>query len=403
MKLTKLLAALATALALPAAQAGVYAQCPDDVKAQGTTVTDPVTGLRMRILEPAVSGLDHRKVCMHITGGDGWQVLGDGTPVYGFGFAPAEGEGDEVMSNGEANANFPAPTITLREGDEIWLSLSNVGMIFRPDLFDSHSVHWHGYPNASAIFDGVPQGSVTVNPGSTITYYYKANDAGTFMYHCHVEATEHMEMGMLGMLNVLPRQDGTSVGGFTQFAYNDGDGSTGYHTSSSIQLGSVDRTFHELHAAVQPLPFLELKGDYGQINGRGYPMTTFENQADMPQAPDSPSLSQKVNAVVRARAGDRVLLHMTNLSIDAYYTVTALGLPMQVVGRGAQIARGPGGASWAHGTASVTLGGGDGQDILIDTTGIEPGTYYLYTTNLNFLSNGEREDRGGLMTTIVLQ
>ena len=34
----------------------------------------------------------------------------------------------------------------------------------------------------------------------------------------------------------------------------------------------------------------------------------------------------------------RWLLRMTNGSVDAYYTVTALGLPMKVVGRGAQLA-----------------------------------------------------------------
>ena len=40
-------------------------------------------------------------------------------------------------------------------------------------------------------------------------------------------------------------------------------------------------------------------------------------------------------------------------------------------------------------------------DVLVDTTGVAPGTYVLYTTNLNFLSNGA-EDRGGIMTHIVI-
>ena len=39
--------------------------------------------------------------------------------------------------------------------------------------------------------------------------------------------------------------------------------------------------------------------------------------------------------------------------------------------------------------------------MLIDTSGVPPGTYFLYTTNLNFLSNGA-EDYGGLMTEIVI-
>jgi FtsP/CotA-like multicopper oxidase with cupredoxin domain len=242
--------------------------------------------------------------------------------------------------------------------------------------------------------------------GSTFTYYYRANDPGTFMWHCHVEATEHMEMGMVGMLNVLPKQNSTPKSNdgktFTTFAYNDGDGSTGYDKEFSLQLGGVDANFHELHDLVQPLPFLELRADFTQVNGRGYPLTTIEDQGSMLKAENSPGLSQMQHAVVRANVGDRVLLRISNLSVDSYYTLTALGLPLKVVGAGAQIARGPGGDSWSYGTASVTLGGGDGVDVLVDTRGLAAGTYYVYTTNLNYLSNGAEEDRGGLMTTFVL-
>lgn len=421
MKLSKLILALAAALAAPAALAGVYPQCPFDVNSNGTAANpilhdaDPATGLVLHSRQVAASpnvATPHRQVCLHVVAGDGWMVLGNGTQTYGFGFAAARGADEDVMINGTSNARFPAPTITLKEGDEVWLALTNVGMIHRPDLFDQHSVHWHGFPQASAIFDGVPQASATVNMGSTLTYYYKVNDPGTYMWHCHVEATEHMEMGMLGMLNVLPRQDGATLSdaaagkAFSKFAYNDGDGSTGYDKAFSLQLGGVDANFHELHDLVQPLPFLELRADFAQVNGRGYPMTTFENQADMTKADNSPELSQQLHAVVRANVGDRVLLRLSNLSVDSYYTFTGLGLPLRVVGRGAQIARGPSGLaadSWAYDTASVTLGGGDGIDLLVDTRGLAAGTYYLYTTNLNYLSNGASEDRGGLMTTFVLQ
>ena len=39
------------------------------------------------------------------------------------------------------------------------------------------------------------------------------------------------------------------------------------------------------------------------------------------------------------------------------------------------------------------------MDVIIDTASVAPGTYFLYTTNLNFLSNGV-EDFGGMMTEI---
>lgn len=52
-------------------------------------------------------------------------------------------------------------------------------------------------------------------------------------------------------------------------------------------------------------------------------------------------------------------------------------------------------------TNSVDLGGGEAVDVILDTTDVEPGTYVLYSTNLNHLSNNE-EDFGGMMTEIIV-
>jgi hypothetical protein len=72
---------------------------------------------------------------------------------------------------------------------------------------------------------------------------------------------------------------------------------------------------------------------------------------------------------------------------------------MQVIGQGSKHLRGKNGDDLYYHTASVTLGGGESVDVIIDTTGIAAGTYFLYTTNLNYLSNNE-EDFGGMMTEI---
>jgi hypothetical protein len=57
--------------------------------------------------------------------------------------------------------------------------------------------------------------------------------------------------------------------------------------------------------------------------------------------------------------------------------------------------------NWSHRTNSVTLGGGETADVIVDTDRVPAGTYTLYTTNLQFLSNGA-EDRGGMMTHIIV-
>jgi FtsP/CotA-like multicopper oxidase with cupredoxin domain len=389
--------ALAIALAAPGrAAADVTVQCPGDL--DGDAIPDgPV---------PA------NQKCMHLAAGDGFVTMADGRPMYVFGFADLTGiPAGLALLAGELAANFPAPTISLDEGDRFYLSLTNVGMKIRPDLFDPHSVHFHGFPQAAPVFDGEPDASITINMGASITYFYDLVEPGTFMYHCHVEAAEHMQMGMLGNLYVHPRQDGEahehpagSGRTFTRFVYNDGDGSTGYDREFALQLGSFDPAFHDASWTVQPLPFADMRDRYAMINGRGYPDTV--NPGPLPAPPENGGkVSQPVSSLVRATRGERLLLRISNLNVTNFYTLTALGLPMKVVGHGARQLRGArqgAGANVHFDTTTVTLGGGESVDVLVDTSAAEPGTYFLYATNLNFLSN-DTEDRGGMMTEIVIE
>jgi FtsP/CotA-like multicopper oxidase with cupredoxin domain len=343
--------------------------------------------------------------------------MADGRTLYSFGFADVTSKpAAEVMLDTLA-ANFAAPSIELQQGKDFYLTLTNVSMAMRPDLFDPHTVHFHGFPQQPPVFDGMPEGSFGVNMGSSVTYYYKLNDPGTYMYHCHQEATEHMQMGMLGNLYVKPAQDGltfpittdTAVKTYTKFVYNDGDGSTGYDVAKALQLGSMDHVFHELHLGVQPLPFKNMKDTYPMINGRGYPDTVNTAPLDPPaekvvflSAQNQPAeSSQPINSLVTAKKGERILLRLSNLNVTNYYTVTVQGLPMKVVGVGARQLKGPTGTPLYYDTASVTLGGGESTEVMLDTSQAEPGTYFLYTTNLNYLSNF-KEDNGGMMTEIVI-
>ena len=355
---------------------------------------------------------DH--VYMHLSAGDGFVNMADGRLQYMFSYHDVTGVPvNQIMNQGMLAAEFPAPTIVLKEGQKFYLDLSNVGMMMRPDLFDPHTVHWHGFPNAASVFDGVPDSSISINMGATLTYFYNVVEPGTYMYHCHVEATEHMQMGMLGNLYVLPKQnnlpDGTDLDGFThhtgyKYAYNDGDGSTYYDVDYPLQLSGFDPAFHDASLNVQPLPFALMVDKYAMINGRGYPATTDPNvlwntAGDEGYDPKGNQPSQKVNSLITATQGQKILLRLSNLSIIDYFTVTTLGIQMRVVGQGTRLLRGPDGKDTSYMTSSVTLGGGDAVDVILDTTGLAPGTYLLYTTNLNYLSNNE-EDFGGMMTEI---
>jgi FtsP/CotA-like multicopper oxidase with cupredoxin domain len=385
------------------AAAGVNVQCPGDTDGDAVIDTpDP--------LHPNAK-------CMHLSAGDGFAVMADGAELYTFGFGdrtgtPAAG----VIAASELNNEWPGPTIELEEGQEFYLSLTNVATSMRPDLFDPHTVHFHGFPNAASVFDGVPEVSISVNFGGTFTYYYNIVEPGTYLYHCHVEATEHMEMGMLANLYVHPKQDftgcappgncpkaerkGGATGAPMGYVYNDGDGTTGWDVEKAIQLGGFDSYFHEQHIAVQPLPFSTMKSDYPQFNGRGYPKTVQSGAlAAPPSGGGKPS--QKLDSRISVQQGQTLLLRLSNVGLDHFWTLTAPGLTFKQVGTGARHMRGPDGKNLYLDAASINFGGGESMEVLIDTNGVPTGTYFLQTTELHQMSNKTQMD-GGMITEIVV-
>ena len=404
---TKLgLAAFIMAGTVNSVSAAPFVQCKGDTgSAPGTVAGDAV-------IDEVGTAYENVK-CMHLAAGDGFIKMADGKLQYVFGFSDMTGipQGSAIQT-GLLRAAFPGPTTVLDEGDEFYLTLTNVGMLNRPDLADPHTVHFHGFPNASSIFDGVPDASISVNMGASLSYYYKVVRPGTYMYHCHVEATEHMQMGMLANLYVKPAQnklpDPTDLNGFThhtgkQYVYNDGDGSTFYDVEYPIQIGGFDPVFHDASMNVQPLPFANMKDTYPMLNGRGYPDTVNTGALTPPpeSAPLHPTIPgpQVVSSRITATQGEKILLRISNLNITNNYTLTSNGLKMKVVGKDASIKRGPTGTDLYYETNSVTLGGGESVDVILNTAGVPLGKYFLYTSNLNFLSNNT-DDFGGMMTEI---
>ena len=390
--------------------ANIFVQCPGDTDGDG--ISD-----------------DPNIVCTHFSAGDGFVRYANTTldrnndgvidaadkDAYIFSFgrvAPGLPVG-EVVAEQTLKQRTPGPLVVLKQDQDLYLTLTNVGMIMRPDLFDTHSLHWHGFANAAVVFDGVPENSLSPVMAASLTYYYKAAVPGTYFYHCHVEATEHMQMGMIGNIWIEPSQDGTPLGGFTKFAYNDGDGSTGYDVVYPIQFFGIDSAFHDAHLAVQPLPFAAMFDDYAMINGRSYPDTInnddIQNLNGFAAQPASDTFVAQLGTEftmdytgIAATSGQSVLLRISNVSTTHQYDIaTTLGVPMRVVGRDAALLRGPDGDDTSWQATILRVAPGQHYDVILNTTGVLPGTYFLYTTNLSVLSNG-LEERGGLMTEIKI-
>jgi FtsP/CotA-like multicopper oxidase with cupredoxin domain len=415
--LTLALAAVLFAGAPAGAQ--VLIQCPCDMNSDGDCEDIKTTGPPSERWDEPDLATTLGVQCMHLSASDGFATMADGRVQYIFSFADMTGTPEaDVMNDGILAAEWPAPGIMIDEGQEFYLTLSNVGMLIRPDLFDPHTVHFHGFPQSSTVFDGLPESGLSINMGASLTYYYNLQDPGTYMYHCHVEATEHMQMGMLGNLYVRPLQNGTPLGvcaggaPCTQFVYNDGDGSTGYDVEKALQLGSFDPEFHDASWFVQPLPFAMMYDTYPMINGRGYPDTI--NPGPLPSPTDIDNCggscnngiqSQLESSLVVATAGDRVLLRLSNLNITDTHTLISPSIQMQVVGIDAkQLLSDDGSEKLYYTTNSVTISGGMSADVILDTAGVAPGDYYLYASNLKYLANNDEPgmELGGMMTKIII-
>ena len=109
-----------------------------------------------------------------------------------------------------------------------------------------------------------------------------------------------------------------------------------------------------------------------------------------------------MHSLVTVAVDRKALLRIYSLSTTSFHTIESPGIPMTVVGRDARIFRGggvPSGLRREYSTNSVTLGGGESIDVILDTTGIQAGTYFLYSRELDHLNNNQ-ERRGGMMTEI---
>src|SRR5437016_4834873 len=384
--------------------------------------TKTILGRTDGLLNPTPAMANPGIKCQQISGGDGFVTMGDGTQTYLFGFGPLSGLRDiheglpgtqpasvfdqesptgsgapsdlvgmpddsfmfngaigltrdpestppnlltghvdarEIMDVGVMSASQPAPLMAIDEDDEYFLTLTNVGQIMRPDLFEQHTVHFHGYPNASAFYDGVPDASIAINVGGSFTYYYLAPEAGTYFWHCHITPPEHLQMGMVGQLYVRPRQNRVPIGGSLynalvaqqtdprtacnsaadilcsnpvpavvpvsngraatgNYAYNDGDGSTHYDVEYPIQIHGFDPNFHFVGMTFNPEGFTDMKDKYFLLNGQSYTDTVQSGPLETNSTDGANHFSHPLPSIINIPADGKALLRNSPLDVTDY-------------------------------------------------------------------------------------
>jgi FtsP/CotA-like multicopper oxidase with cupredoxin domain len=366
--------------------------------------------------------------------------------MWGFGFRRV---GDRVVKEGQPDAvalalsdvaiqaqrgqfQASAPQISVDEAMDVHINLKNLGLSVRPDLTDSHTIHWHGFRNAIPLFDGVPELSIAVPTGRDFTYFYRpsASGPGTYMYHCHFEDVEHVSMGMTGIIFVRAAQNhgGTdpdsnaipvarlASGGSSApmgYAYNDHvlpthAHSTAYDREYGMFLSEAWAQEHFEGAHIQEHDWSDYHPDIWLLNGRSYPDTiappgngTDSGTGNLLPPPGRPELQfQPISSLIRAQPGDRILLRFVNLGYQQH-AMTIDGLRMRVVGKDATLLRR--GTTWQdYWTNSVLIGPGESVDAIVIAPPVSTDTTFrLYNRNLAYLHNpGVLGELGGQMTEI---
>lgn len=271
----------------------------------GSTPNAPSAGRTFSYLGPNAASLTASSgMGGGMMGGSGATVtMANGTvvPVWTLNSSGALGfNGDRVV---------PGPLIELVQGQQAAITLSSMM---------PHTIHPHGL-DVDTANDGVPQTSGFVGAGammggdfgrvqglrslgSPFTYRFTAPFAGTYFYHCHVDAALHMEMGMYGAVIVRP------AGGNANVAW---DGGPAFDTEYVWQLHTFDSRWHS--QSVTGTGTLRYQPDFFMINGR-----------------DGASLLNDSTTAIRAPAGSRVLLRLLNVGYMPAL-VNLGGLQFQVI------------------------------------------------------------------------
>jgi plastocyanin len=230
--------------------------------------------------------------------------------------------GQPVM---RGKAQITGPPIWGIEGDILDITMFNLGFAFGSCVTDPHTVHLHGVHSPTA-YDGIPEISMgipmwnpypigedgcpvlptsgtatgftpaTANTIATHSFTYRVycERPGTYMYHCHVEASEHVQMGMSGPMWIYPKSYGSvSKGGA---AYN--NSLSEFNQEAFLMYTDIDSRWHDsimdltkgitdpLYIFPEPLPtdqtfaaannnfnIPDFRPDWCLVNGRALPDT----------------------------------------------------------------------------------------------------------------------------------
>ncbi|MFQ5456110.1 MAG: multicopper oxidase family protein [Nitrospirota bacterium] len=284
----------------------------------------PFVSLFILILLFTSSPLLAAKVEITLYATDTFKTMPDGKRIYMWGFT----------DDPKGEAKIPAPPIIVREGDDVYITLINKGMLKAiPQNIEPHTIHLHGI-HVPTYYDGVPELSFSVPAfGTRFTYYFKANRPGTYMYHCHVQAPKHIQMGMYGALVVRPKKG-------DDYVYNDSH--TKFDREYILVLSEIDSRWHKsVYDGGGKFNPIEFRPDYWLINGNAYPDTLSDPKTH-----------------IKTKTGERLLIRLISLGLQPH-TMHLHGTHTTIIGRDAVKLRYP------QEVFTVHISSGETYDLLV--------------------------------------
>ena len=226
------------------------------------------------------------------------------------------------------NGSIPAPTLRLREGDEVTIRVTN-------RLPVATSIHWHGIILPYQM-DGVPGISFKgIAPGETFTYQFKLQQSGTYWYHSHSGFQEMS--GMYGALIIEPR-NGERIKADRDLVVqlSDWTDEDPMHVFSKLKMQSDiynfnQPTFFDFTSDVSKMGLqaaLEKRQMWNQMRMKPTDLTDLS----------AATLTFLMNGVAPAgkwtglfKQGERVRLRFINASSNSFFDVRIPGLKLTVV------------------------------------------------------------------------
>ena len=247
------------------------------------------------------------------------------------------------------NGQVPGPRIRITQGDR-------VRFVVRNSLPEPMTVHWHGLILPNAMDGPAEITQAPIAPGSSFTYEFTTQQAGTFFYHSHANADRQQGLGLYGALIIDPRQPQRLQ----------------YDRELVVQL---QEWLFKNGYTFPAMPMDGMQPNFFTINGKSYPSTE----------------------TVRLRVGERLLVRFIGSQSGFVHPMHIHGGPFTIVGTDGDPV--PDGARVLKDT--VNVGPGERYDVIWQAR--EPGRWLLHCHINHHTTNDNTEDQGAGGLTLILE